>query len=178
MKIALTAAQPSLDAPVDPRFGRCPYFLIVETDDLALEAVENSSAMAEGGAGIQAAQRIAEMGATVLLTGNCGPNAFRTLSAAGVQVVVGCSGTVRDVIQQFQAGQLRPAEQPNVASHFGTVGGADRDEAPSTPEGVSQATDDPWGGRPGRGMGLGRGAGRGRGMGRRGGGGRGRGKGR
>ncbi len=93
MKVALTSTGPSLDARLDPRFGRCAWFVLVETDDMSIEAIENSSASLGGGAGIKSAQRMAQMGAKIVLTGNCGPNAHQTLSAAGIDVVVGCDGT-------------------------------------------------------------------------------------
>lgn len=123
MKIALTATAPDLDANVDPRFGRCPYFLVYDTDSSSFEAVENTSAALGGGAGIQAARFIAEHGATTVLTGHCGPNAHQTLSAAGIAVVVGCSGPIREAIEQFTTGQLAPAAAPNVGDHFGMGGG-------------------------------------------------------
>jgi predicted Fe-Mo cluster-binding NifX family protein len=82
MKIAVTTSAPDLQAQIDPRFGRCPYFLIVETDDLSFEAVENPNLGLSSGAGIQSAQLLAERGVKQVLTGNCGPNAHSTLSAA------------------------------------------------------------------------------------------------
>jgi len=122
MKIAVTAAEQSLDAAIDPRFGRCACMLIVDTDTMSFEVVENPNVSAGGGAGIQTAQLAADAGATVVLTGNCGPNAHRTLSAAGIQIIVGCSGTVREVVEQFKAGKLSATDRPNVASHFGASG--------------------------------------------------------
>lgn len=172
MKIVVTATQPSLDAAVDPRFGRCPYFLIVETDDLAFEAVENPNVALGGGAGIQSAQLMNEKGVRFVLTGNCGPNAHRTLSAAGVQVIVGCSGVARDVVEKFTAGQLHAANEPNVASHFGTGSpNADGQAAPARQFPATGAAQEPpvggmGMGRGGQGQGMGRGGGRGRGMGR------------
>ncbi|NQT19897.1 MAG: NifB/NifX family molybdenum-iron cluster-binding protein [Planctomycetes bacterium] len=175
MKIVVTAAQPSLEAAVDPRFGRCSYFLIVETDDLAFEAVENPNVALGGGAGIQSAQLMNEKGVRFVLTGNCGPNAHQTLSAAGVQVIVGCSGVARDVVEKFTAGQLHAANEPNVASHFGTGGpNADSQAPPSQQFPATGAAQQPP--LAGMGMGRGRGGGQGQGMGR--GGGRGRGMGR
>jgi len=159
MRIAITATGPGLDAAVDPRFGRCPCFLIVDPDDLSFEAIENESVMLGQGAGIQSAQRIAEKGVTAVLTGNCGPNAHQTLLAAGVQVIVGCSGPVRDVISQFKAGQLGAADQPNVPGHTGMAGGPQDPGAPMQQPGMRA-------GGGGRGMGRGQGMGRGRGMGR------------
>lgn len=163
MKIAVTATGPSLDGPVDPRFGRCPYFVIVETDDLAFEAVENPNVMLGGGAGIQSAQLMNEKGVRFVLTGNCGPNAYQTLSAAGIEIIVGCSGRLRDVVEQFKAGRLSAVDQPNVASHFGT-GSPDPDSqaASSQQPPAMQTGQQP----PMTGMGMGRGGGRGGGMGR------------
>jgi len=123
MKVAISAAGPSLSAALDPRFGRCSYFVIVETDDMTFEAVENANSALGGGAGIQSAQLVAQKGATAVLTGNCGPNAHQALSGAGISVVVGCSGTVSEVVESFKSGQLRSAAAPNVASHSGTGGG-------------------------------------------------------
>jgi predicted Fe-Mo cluster-binding NifX family protein len=177
MKIVVTATAPSLDGAVDPRFGRCPYFVIVETDDLAFEAVDNPNVMLGGGAGIQSAQLMNDKGVGVVLTGNCGPNAYQTLSAAGIEVIVGCSGLVRDVVQQFNTGRLSATAQPNVASHFG-VGDPAVDErgGPSQQPPTIQTGQQPpmagmgmgggGGARGGMGGGMGRGGGRGRGMGK------------
>jgi predicted Fe-Mo cluster-binding NifX family protein len=148
MKIAISATGPTLNDTVDPRFGRCAYFLIVKPENLTFEAVENTSVALSGGAGIQAAQMLAEKGVQTILTGNCGPNAHKTLAAAGVEIVTGCEGTIRDVVKQYTAGTLAPAEGPNVAGHFGTGAGG------------QQAFTGRGGGR-----GMGRGGGRGMGMG-------------
>ena len=146
MKIAVTATGTSLESQVDPRFGRCPCFLLVETDDLSFEAVENPNVALGGGAGIQSAQLMVEKGVKQVLTGNCGPNAHQTLAAGGIGVVVGCSGPVRDVIEQYKGGQFTAAGQPNVASHFGM--GAVSPEATDPPAGADQMFG------PGMGMGL------------------------
>ena len=119
MKIAVTAKGDTLEAQVDPRFGRCPMFLVVESDDMTFKAVDNSAAAAGGGAGIQAAQLVAEQDVKVLLTGNCGPNAFRTLDAAGVEIVSGASGTVKEAVEAYKAGKFKAADDANVASHNG-----------------------------------------------------------
>lgn len=119
VKIAISATGPGLEANVDPRFGRCQYFIIVDAETMQFEALENSSAAAAGGAGISAAQMVANKGAEVVLTGNCGPNAYQTLSAAGVQVISGVSGTVRNAVEAYKAGRLQPSVQPNVGSHYG-----------------------------------------------------------
>jgi predicted Fe-Mo cluster-binding NifX family protein len=122
MRVAVSAAGRSLDAALDPRFGRCAHFVFVDTDTMATEAIENGAQDLEGGAGIQAARLVVEKGATIVLTGDCGPNAHRTLTAAGVEVFAGCSGTVSDVVERFKAGRLAVATGPTVASHAGTSG--------------------------------------------------------
>ena len=165
MKIAVTAAGATLEATLDPRFGRCPYFLIVETDDLSFEAVANPNVSRDSGAGIQAARLVADKGARLVVTGNCGPNAYQTLSAAGLGVIMGCSGTVGDVVDNFKAGRYSAAGQPNVASHFGVEPSLDVSDSPSP------GLQPPPGFTPGMGMGRGQGAGIGRGRGRGGGGG-------
>ena len=104
MRIAISAAGPTLDADVDPRFGRCQYFIIADPETMEFEALENSSAMASGGAGISAAQMIVGKGVDAVLTGNCGPNAYQVLSAAGLQVITGVSGKVKDAIQGYKSG--------------------------------------------------------------------------
>ena len=163
MKIAITATEPTLDANLDPRFGRCPYFLIVETDDMSFEAVDNASQDLAQGAGIQSARLIADKGVQHILTGNCGPNAHQALSAAGIGVIVGCAGTARDVIERFKAGQLKPTDQPNVPGHSGMGNPDGPAPDPTVP---LQAPRGPGGGAGmGGGPGMGRGTGRGRGQG-------------
>lgn len=181
MRIAITATGPDLEANVDPRFGRCPYFLVVETDDLSFEAIENPNLTLGGGAGIQSAQLMAEKGVKHVLTGNCGPNAHQTLAAASIAVSVGCSGAVREAIEQFKAGRFTAALRPNVAGHFGMgAAPADTPGQPTSPgpgfgAGMGRGGGQGMGG--GRGMGMGRGMGRGGGRGMGGGMGRGRGMG-
>lgn len=119
MKVAVTATGTHLESPTDPRFGRCAYFVLVETEDMTVEAIPNPNLSLGGGAGIQSAQIMAQKAVKTVLTGSCGPNAHQTLTAAGIQVVVCCSGTVEDVITRFQRGELRPASGPNVGSHAG-----------------------------------------------------------
>lgn len=86
---------------------------------MEFEVLENSSGMAAGGAGISTAQMIADKGVEVVLTGNCGPNAYQTLSAAGIQVVSGVSGRVRDAVEAYRTGRLQPSARPSVGSHYG-----------------------------------------------------------
>jgi predicted Fe-Mo cluster-binding NifX family protein len=124
MKIAISATGSTLDVMVDPRFGRCQYFIYVDPETFQFEAAENSSAMAGGGAGIATAQAITAKGVEAVLTGNCGPNAYQVLSAAGVKLITGVTGTVREAVEGYKAGKFRESFQANVPDHFGSRGGA------------------------------------------------------
>jgi len=170
MKIAVTSTGPTLNDNVEARFGRCAYFLIIDTDTMQLETIENPNIALGGGAGIQSAQLMSEKRVTIVLTGNCGPNAFNVFGQAGIQVIVGVSGPVRNAVEQFKAGAFSSASEPNVASHFGI------NPAPTGPAATGQPETNPMGQAPGTAMGFGMGGGRGmghgggmgRGMGRRG----------
>ena len=119
MRIAVTASKPALDAALDPRFGRCAYFIILDTEDMSFEAVDNSEIASGGGAGIQSAQLVAEKGVKAVLTGNCGPNAHRSLCAAGIEVLLGLDGSVLQAVERFKSGELRASSSPNAKSHAG-----------------------------------------------------------
>ncbi|OFV67885.1 MAG: dinitrogenase iron-molybdenum cofactor biosynthesis protein [Candidatus Syntrophoarchaeum caldarius] len=153
MKICVTSTGSDLDAQVDPRFGRCQYFMIIDPDTMEFEAIPNEGIGASSGAGIQAAQTVANRGVDVLISGNVGPNAFQTLTAAGVRVLTGASGTIRDAIEMYRAGKLSETAGATVPGHAGMP--------PSTPETFA-------GGGAGMGMGGRRGMGRGGGGGGRG----------
>jgi len=153
MKIAVSATGPSLEAEVEPRFGRCQGFVIVDSETMEFEALDNSNAQAMGGAGIATAQMMAGKGVEVVLTGNCGPNAYQTLAAAGIQVITGASGSIRNAVEAYKSGGVQASSQPNVASHYGTGGG------------MGQGMGQGMGMGRGGGMGMGRGVGMGRGMG-------------
>jgi predicted Fe-Mo cluster-binding NifX family protein len=119
MKIAITAKGTTLDVEVDPRFGRAPYIIIVDTETMAYEAMDNSENVnAFKGAGIQAATMVADKGAEVLLTGYCGPNAFKTVQAAGMKVVNDITGTVQEVVQKFQDGTVVYSDSANTDGHW------------------------------------------------------------
>lgn len=125
MKIAVSASSSRLDSPVDPRFGRCPYYLIVDPETMNFEAVENPHVGASSGAGIQAAQFVAQRNVEAVLTGSCGPNAFQTLKAAGVKVVVGVTGTASEAVRKYASGgEYREADGPDVPAHSGMGRGA------------------------------------------------------
>ena len=117
MKIAITAQDKSLDAQIDPRFGRCTAIIIYDTETEAWEVIENQNAQMSGGAGIHTAQKISDKNVDVLLTGNIGPNAFETLSAADISVYTDVTGTASYAIIQFSLGQLRKQSAPSVESH-------------------------------------------------------------
>ncbi len=119
MKIAISATGPTLDAEIDPRFGRCRQFIIADPETGEFEAVDNSSGEAAGGAGISAAQMIVKRGVEAVLTGNCGPNAHQVLSATGIKVITGVSGKVRDAIGEYRLGTYSAAGQANVPDHYG-----------------------------------------------------------
>jgi predicted Fe-Mo cluster-binding NifX family protein len=161
MKIAISSTGPDLESEVDPRFGRCQYFMIVDLDDMSFEAVANTNMAQGSGVGIQSAKVVADKGAKAVLTGNVGPNAHQVLSAAGLDVMTGVSGTVREAAQQYKNGQLQPADKPNVQNHSGFQAVASQPQG-SWPRQASEA-----GYGMGRGMGGGRGMGMGRGMGGR-----------
>jgi predicted Fe-Mo cluster-binding NifX family protein len=109
-----------LEAVVDPRFGRAAAFVVLDTDTGTVRALDNREASGAGqGAGIQAARLMADQGIHVVLTGYCGPNAFRALHAAGVRVYTGLTeGTVREAVERFQAGRLHEAAEADVQPHW------------------------------------------------------------
>ncbi len=108
---------------MDPRFGRCRYFIIADTDSDQFEAVQNPAISAGGGAGIKAAQFVADKGVEAVLTGNVGPNAYNTLTAAGIKIVVGLTGiTVRQAVEGFKSGKQGYTAGPSVGAHYGAGG--------------------------------------------------------
>ena len=127
MKICVSSVSDSLDANIDSRFGRCPFFVIVNSDTMEFEAVINDSLNAAHGAGIQAAQTVVNKGVNVVITGNVGPNAFNVLSTTGIKVVTGASGTVRDAVTEYKGGKLQEVNNPTVGGHFGMGRGTRRD---------------------------------------------------
>ncbi len=151
MKIAISAVEPDLDSDVDPRFGRSQYFILVEPHTMKFETFRNPNLESPTGAGIGAAQLICDKGAGTVITGNIGPKAHQALSAAGVRILTGVSGKVRQAIQRFKAGELASETGLSADSAMGAGGGM----GPGMRAG---------GGR-GRGMGSGMGRGMGRGMG-------------
>lgn len=143
MKLAFSSSGMDIDDQIDPRFGRCRYFVIVDSETMDFESFENMAAGASGGAGISAARSVVDRGAQVVLTGNVGPNAHQALSAANVEYITGVSGTIRDVVNAYKSGKLQSSGSGQVPAAYGSGMGAGM----------------------GRGMGMGRGGGRGRGQG-------------
>ena len=107
MKIAISPTGPNLDDAVEARFGRCPYFLIVDPATMAAETLPNPNAELGGGAGIQSAKILTEKGVSAILTGSCGPNAMQVLETSKIRVVTGVSGSVRQAVQQFTDGSIK-----------------------------------------------------------------------
>ncbi len=122
MKICITSQGDNLDSQVDPRFGRCQYFIIADIDSLEFEVVKNPSMDAMGGAGVQSGQIVAGKQIKAVLTGNVGPNAFQTLQAAGVDVVTGVTGSVKQAIEKYKKGEFKSTQGPSVGSKFGMPG--------------------------------------------------------
>jgi predicted Fe-Mo cluster-binding NifX family protein len=119
MKIAVSSDGTTLESNVDPRFGRCPYYIIYDTESEDYKHVDNKSVQAAGGAGIQAAQMISDMGVESMITGNIGPNAFRVLSAASIKIYSGATGSISDALEKFKKGEYKQTNGPDVESHFG-----------------------------------------------------------
>ena len=119
MKIAVSAQGETLDSAVDPRFGRAAYFVIVDAESGAFETINNEQNVnTMQGAGIQAAETVANSGAEAILTGHCGPNAFRTLNSADIKICVGAEGTVAQAVEAFKSGVLKPAGDADVEGHW------------------------------------------------------------
>ena len=119
MKIAVSSQGTDLDSQIDPRFGRAAYLLIIDTVSSEIEVIDNAENLnAFKGAGIQAAAMVSDSGAEILLTGFCGPNAFKTLQAAGVKVANDVGGTVRDALEAFNEGLVSFADDANVEGQW------------------------------------------------------------
>ncbi|MEW5803303.1 MAG: NifB/NifX family molybdenum-iron cluster-binding protein [bacterium] len=119
MKIVITSSGKSLESQIDSRFGRAAQFTVYDTETGEFQFVENNQNLnAAQGAGIQAAEAVSRIGADCVITGHCGPKAFRTLQAAGIQIITGAQGTVSYVIEEFKAGRLKTSDSPDVEGHW------------------------------------------------------------
>jgi predicted Fe-Mo cluster-binding NifX family protein len=126
MKIVITANGADLDAPASPIFGRCSTFIVVDTESTQFEAIANPAVSASGGAGVQAAQYVVELGAQAVVTGNVGPNAFGVFQAAQTPVYLFKGGTVREAMAAYKRGQLSSASGATVSQHAGMGRGMGR----------------------------------------------------
>lgn len=122
MKIAVSSCGIFLDSPVDPRFGRCDYFVIVDTIDMSFEVFDNESGLLSQWSGVQSVQFVVSKGAQAVITGNIGPNAMRALSAVGVEVVLCKKESIEDAIGKYQKGLLKSVDVASVRDHYGMVG--------------------------------------------------------
>lgn len=156
MKVAVSSRGQDLNSPIDPRFGRCAYFLVVDTDDMSFKVFDNQSAALGGGAGIQSAQFVVSKGARAVITGNCGPNAVKAFSAAGTDVYLGNSGTVQEAVQKLKNGRLTPAAKVDVPEPIRSA----RESGMGRGMGMRDGNRMGRGGGSGGGMGMGRGPGR------------------
>ncbi len=119
MKIAFTTSGNDLSSPLDSRFGRAPKFLIYDLEANIFEIVDNEQNLnAAQGAGIQSAQSIARLGTKALITGHCGPKAFRVLIAAGIKIYNTSAATVSEALNLYVAGKLAEATSADVEGHW------------------------------------------------------------
>lgn len=114
MKLIITSQGTDPGDQVDPRFGRAKYFILFDTDSENFKVLDNTDQVeAAQGAGVQAAQNVVNSGAEILLTGHCGPKAFKVLSAAGVKIYSGVEGTVREAAQAWGRDELKMLDDPD-----------------------------------------------------------------
>ena len=119
MKVILTSTGDSLESEIDPRLGRCKFFILFDTDDDSFSVIDNKQNMElPSGAGVQAAHNIISSKADAVITPNCGPKAFRALSAAGIKIYSCEVRKVGDIIKDFKADKLEQVENPNVSGHW------------------------------------------------------------
>lgn len=147
MKVGISSTGQDLESQVDVRFGRCPYFVIVEIENKEIKShksIQNTAMTAGGGAGVTAAQTVANEGVKAVITGNMGPRAFGVMQQLGIEVYA-ATGKVKDVVQQYIDGKLTKVSAPTGPMYMGIGPGRG----------------------PGAGRGMGRGIGPGAGMGRR-----------
>jgi len=109
----------NLESKVDARFGRAKWFIVADTGTTQFQVINNEQNLnASLGAGIQTAENISWHGVEAVITGNCGPKAFKTLSAAGIRIYCDAEGTVADALEKFKNGKLKQADEANVEGHW------------------------------------------------------------
>jgi len=163
MKIAISVAEPSFESEVYPRFGRSQYFIIIDPETMQYESVTNPNIEAPSGAGISTAELVVKKGASAVITGSIGPKAHQALAAAGVRMLTGVGGLVRDAVADFNAGRL--VDNAETGTVAGSEGGAGMQRVPGMGRGMGMGGGRGMGMGGGRGMGMGGGRGMGRGMG-------------
>lgn len=119
MKIAVSSTGKDLQSEIDPHLGRCAFFIVIETENMGFEVFDNENIALSGGAGIQAAKFLSSKNVGAVLTGSCGPNAMKTLSAAGIQVFTGLTGSVADAVEKYKQGILSPSTKAEVNEKSG-----------------------------------------------------------
>jgi predicted Fe-Mo cluster-binding NifX family protein len=124
MKVAIAARGKTLHSHVNDRFGRSPFFVVVHSESMEFDTIENPRVKERDVAGVKASRILISKGVDVVVVRNIGHNALVTLDGAGVKVYVGPAGTVLDVIEALKKGELAPAERPTV----GFQDGLDADE--------------------------------------------------
>lgn len=119
MKIAFTTSGDTLNAPLDSRFGRAAKFLVYDLEKDSLEIIDNAQNLnAAQGAGIQSAANVAKAGAGALVSGHCGPKAYRVLQAAGIEVYYSEAATVAEALESYRQGKLVPSATADVEGHW------------------------------------------------------------
>ena len=119
MRVAITSTGKDLEADIDPRFGRAAHFVIVNDETMEFEAVENTQNLnIAQGAGIQAGKTIIDNNVDILITGHCGPKAFKVLQTAGVKIMTGAKGRVVDAVAQYKNAELEVTRVPDVEGHW------------------------------------------------------------
>ncbi len=119
MKVAVTATGKEISSEMDPRFGRAQYIVIADENGVIEEVIDNSQNLnAMKGAGIQAAKLLADRKVDTLMTGHCGPNAFTTLTAAGIKIVVDESGTVKEALEKLKNKKVVVADKADDEAHW------------------------------------------------------------
>jgi len=119
MKVVVTSQGKELSSEIDPRFGRAKWLLVVDTETGLSEAYDNTVNLnLAQGAGIQTGQNVVNLGVEAVITGNVGPNAFKTLGAANVKVFLSKAKTIQETIESFKAGELEEVKQANVEGHW------------------------------------------------------------
>ncbi len=119
MIVAVTSEGKDLESKVDLRFGRAKNFIIYDTEKDGFEVVDNELQMnIPQGAGIQTGKNIADQNAEAVITGNVGPNAFKTLNAADIKVFLAGDMTVKEALEKFKQGELEEEKHANVEGHW------------------------------------------------------------